>query len=85
MIEVICDVDWKIMDEFVVIFFDCFGKEIGCCGIVLNDSVFLEEILDFLVKVMFVIEDCWFFLYFGIDFVGMFWVMVENVCVGGVV
>lgn len=77
--------DWKTTDEFAVTFLDRFGKEIGRRGIVLNDSVPLEEIPDSLVKATLATEDRRFFLHFGIDFVGTFRAMVENARAGGVV
>ncbi|QDG76994.1 transglycosylase domain-containing protein [Labrenzia sp. PHM005] len=77
--------DWKTTDDFAVTFLDRFGKEIGRRGIVLNDSVPLEEIPDSLVKATLATEDRRFFLHFGIDFVGTFRAMVENARAGGVV
>lgn len=77
--------DWKTTNEFAVTFLDRFGKEIGRRGIVLNDSVPLEEIPDSLVKATLATEDRRFFLHFGIDFVGTFRAMVENARAGGVV
>jgi len=77
--------DWKTTDDFAVTFLDRFGNEIGRRGIVLNDSVPLEEIPDSLVKATLATEDRRFFLHFGIDFVGTFRAMVENARAGGVV
>lgn len=77
--------DWKTTDDFAVTFQDRFGTEIGRRGIVLNDSVPLEEIPDSLVKATLATEDRRFFLHFGIDFVGTFRAMVENARAGGVV
>ncbi|WP_299816636.1 transglycosylase domain-containing protein [uncultured Roseibium sp.] len=77
--------DWKTTDDFAVTFLDRFGKEIGRRGIVLNDSVPLEEIPDSLVKATLATEDRRFFIHFGIDFVGTFRAMVENARAGGVV
>ena len=77
--------DWKTTDDFAVTFLDRFGKEIGRRGIVLNDSVPLEEIPDSLVKATLATEDRRFFYHFGIDFVGTFRAMVENARAGGVV
>lgn len=77
--------DWKTTDDFAVTFMDRFGKEIGRRGIVLNDSVPLEEIPDSLVKATLATEDRRFFIHFGIDFVGTFRAMVENARAGGVV
>ncbi|MEO9526187.1 PBP1A family penicillin-binding protein [Roseibium sp.] len=77
--------DWKTTDDFAVTFLDRFGKEIGRRGIVLNDSVPLEEIPDSLIKATLATEDRRFFSHFGIDFVGTFRAMVENARAGGVV
>ncbi|UES58292.1 PBP1A family penicillin-binding protein [Roseibium aggregatum] len=77
--------DWKTTDDFAVTFLDRFGKEIGRRGIVLNDSVPLEEIPDSLIKATLATEDRRFFSHFGIDFFGTFRAMVENARAGGVV
>jgi penicillin-binding protein 1A len=77
--------DWKTTDDFAVTFLDRFGKEIGRRGIVLNDSVPLEEIPDSLVKATLATEDRRFFSHIGIDVVGTFRAMVENARAGGVV
>ncbi|MCX2722251.1 transglycosylase domain-containing protein [Roseibium salinum] len=77
--------DWKTTEDFAVTFLDRFGNEIGRRGIVLNDSVPLEEIPDSLVKATLATEDRRFFMHFGIDFVGTFRAMVENARAGGVV
>jgi len=77
--------DWKTTDDFAVTFLDRFGNEIGRRGIVLNDSVPLEEIPDSLIKATLATEDRRFFSHFGIDFVGTFRAMVENARAGGVV
>jgi penicillin-binding protein 1A len=77
--------DWKTTDDFAVTFLDRFGKEIGRRGIVLNDSVPLEEIPDSLIKATLSTEDRRFFSHFGIDFFGTFRAMVENARAGGVV
>lgn len=77
--------DWKTTDDFAVTFQDRFGKEIGRRGIVLNDSVPLEEIPDSLIKATLATEDRRFFSHFGIDGVGTFRAMVENARAGGVV
>lgn len=77
--------DWKTTDDFAVTFLDRFGNEIGRRGIVLNDSVPLEEIPDSLIKATLSTEDRRFFFHFGIDFVGTFRAMVENARAGGVV
>ncbi len=77
--------DWRTTDDFAVTFLDRFGKEIGKRGIVLNDTVPLEEIPDVLIKATLATEDRRFFSHFGIDIVGTFRAMVENARAGGVV
>lgn len=77
--------DWRTTDDFAVTFLDRFGKEIGKRGIVLNDTVPLDEIPDSLIKATLATEDRRFFIHFGIDFVGTFRAMVENTRAGGVV
>ncbi|MFD1694861.1 transglycosylase domain-containing protein [Roseibium aestuarii] len=77
--------DWKTTDDFAVTFLDRNGKEIGKRGIVLNDSVPLEEIPDSLVKATLATEDRRFFVHFGIDVLGTFRAIVENARAGGVV
>ncbi|ADZ71363.1 transglycosylase domain-containing protein [Polymorphum gilvum] len=70
--------DWRTTDDFSVTFLDRFGKEIGRRGIVLNDTVPLEEIPDSLVKATLATEDRRFFEHFGIDIFGTARAMVEN-------
>nr|WP_283404346.1 PBP1A family penicillin-binding protein [Roseibium denhamense] len=77
--------DWKTTDDFAVTFLDRFGNEIGRRGIVLNDSVPLDELPDSLIKATLATEDRRFFYHFGIDLVGTFRAMVENARAGGVV
>lgn len=77
--------DWRTTDDFAVTFLDRFGKEIGKRGIVLNDTVPLEEIPDSLIKATLATEDRRFFVHFGIDFLGTFRAIVENARAGGVV
>ncbi|GGB50749.1 penicillin-binding protein [Roseibium aquae] len=77
--------DWKTTEDFAVTFLDRFGNEIGRRGIVLNDSVPLEELPDSLIKATLATEDRRFFSHFGIDMVGTARAMVENARAGGVV
>ncbi len=77
--------DWMTTDEFAVTFLDRFGNEIGKRGIVLNDSVPLDEIPESLIKATLSTEDRRFFQHFGIDGIGTFRAMVENARAGGVV
>ncbi|WP_244327657.1 transglycosylase domain-containing protein [Roseibium sp. RKSG952] len=77
--------DWKTTDDFAVTFEDRFGKEIGRRGIVLNDSIPLDQLPDSLIKATLATEDRRFFNHFGIDAVGTFRAMVENARAGTVV
>lgn len=77
--------DWRTTDDFAVTFLDRFGKEIGKRGIVLNDTVPLDEIPDSLIKATLATEDRRFFSHIGIDVMGTFRAMVENARAGGVV
>ncbi|MFN7166518.1 MAG: transglycosylase domain-containing protein [Pannonibacter sp.] len=70
--------DWMTTEDFAVTFLDRFGKEVGRRGIVLNDTVPLEEIPDVLVKATLATEDRRFFEHFGIDIFGTSRAMVEN-------
>lgn len=71
--------DWRTTDDFSVTFLDRNGAVIGKRGILLNDTVPLEEIPDYLVKATLATEDRRFFDHFGIDFIGTTRAMVENV------
>ena len=71
--------DWRTTEDFSVTFLDRFGNEIGKRGILLNDTVPLEEIPDHLIKAALATEDRRFFYHFGIDVMGTFRAMLENV------
>ncbi len=71
--------DWRTTEDFSVTFLDRFGNEIGKRGILLNDTVPLEEIPDHLIKATLATEDRRFFYHFGIDVMGTFRAMMENV------
>ncbi|WP_417774316.1 transglycosylase domain-containing protein [Stappia sp.] len=71
--------DWRTTEDFSVTFLDRFGNEIGHRGILLNDTVPLEELPDYLIKATLATEDRRFFSHFGIDVMGTFRAMVENV------
>ncbi|NRG19406.1 PBP1A family penicillin-binding protein [Rhizobiales bacterium] len=71
--------DWKTTEDFSVTFLDRFGNEIGHRGIILNDTVPLEDLPDHMIKAALATEDRRFFHHFGIDVIGTFRAMVENV------
>ncbi len=70
--------DWRTTDDYSVTFLDRFGNEIGHRGILLNDTVPLEDIPDHLIKAALATEDRRFFYHFGIDVLGTFRALVEN-------
>ena len=76
---------WQETGKFSVTFLDRFGNEIGKRGILHDDAVPLEEIPNFMVKAALATEDRRFFDHFGIDFVGTFRAMVENIRANDVV
>jgi len=71
--------DWRATADYSVTVLDRYGKEIGKRGMLLDDSVPLEELPDYLVKAALATEDRRFFEHFGIDVIGTFRAMVENV------
>ncbi len=71
--------DWRTQVEYSVTFLDRFGEEIGRRGIFQNDSIPLEDVPDFAVKAVLATEDRRFFDHFGIDVIGTFRALVENV------
>jgi len=77
--------NWLAMDQFSVTFQDKNGNEIGKRGINLNDAVPLEEIPDHMIKSALATEDRRFFEHFGVDFIGTFRALVENIRANNVV
>lgn len=71
--------NWLALDEFSVTFQDRNGNVIGKRGINLNNAVPLEEIPDVMIKAALATEDRRFFEHFGVDFLGTFRALVENV------
>ena len=76
---------WRSMGDYSVTFLDRNGAEVGRRGIFLNDAVPLEEIPDIVVRAALATEDRRFFEHYGIDFVGTFRALVENVRANDVV
>ncbi|MBA5779040.1 PBP1A family penicillin-binding protein [Stappia sp. F7233] len=70
--------DWRTTEDFSVTFLDRFGNEVGHRGILLNDTVPLEDLPDHLIKATLATEDRRFFYHFGIDVIGTFRAMAEN-------
>jgi penicillin-binding protein 1A len=73
---------WLSRGQFSVKFLDITGNEIGKRGINLNDAVPLEQIPDHLIKTTLATEDRRFYDHFGVDFLGTFRALVENMKAG---
>lgn len=70
---------WQTSDKFSVTFLDRYGNEIGKRGILHSDAVPLDEIPDHMIKATLATEDRRFFNHIGIDFLGTFRAVVENI------
>ena len=77
--------DWRNQGDFAVTFLDRYGNEIGQRGIIQRDSVPVDEMPDHVVNAVLATEDRRFFEHFGIDFLGLFRAMSENVRANSVV
>ncbi|MDO9307287.1 MAG: penicillin-binding protein 1A, partial [Mesorhizobium sp.] len=77
--------DWRSQQEFAVTFLDRYGNEIGQRGIIQRDSVPVDEMPDHVVKAVLATEDRRFYEHYGIDFLGLFRAMSENVRANSVV
>lgn len=77
--------NWLALDEFSVTFQDRNGNVIGKRGINLNNAVPLDEIPDYMIKAALATEDRRFFEHFGVDFLGTFRALFENVRANAVV
>ena len=77
--------DWRSQGEYAVTFLDRYGNEIGQRGKIQRDSVPVDEIPDHIIKAVMATEDRRFFEHFGIDFIGLFRAMSENVRANSVV
>ncbi len=76
---------WQTAGKFSVTFLDRYGNEIGKRGILHSDAVPLDEIPDHMIKATLATEDRRFFNHFGIDFLGTFRALVENIRAADVV
>ena len=74
----ITKVDWRKRVDYSVTFQDRYGNEIGRRGIVLNDTVPLDDFPDHLIKALLATEDRRFFDHFGIDVIGTARAIVAN-------
>ncbi len=70
---------WQTTTKYSVTFLDRFGNEIGKRGILHSDAVPLDEIPDHMIKAALATEDRRFFSHIGIDFLGTFRALLENV------
>lgn len=70
---------WQTSNQFSVTFLDRYGNEIGKRGILHSDAVPLDEIPDHMIKATLATEDRRFFAHFGIDFLGTFRAVLENI------
>ena len=76
---------WLTTGKYSVKFLDRQGNEIGKRGIILNDSVPLEEIPAVLINATMATEDRRFFEHFGVDFIGTARALSVNLSAGGTV
>ncbi|QPC87201.1 PBP1A family penicillin-binding protein [Mesorhizobium sp. NBSH29] len=77
--------DWKSQGDFAVTFTDRYGNEIGQRGIIQRDSVPIDDMPDHVIQAVLATEDRRFFSHFGIDFLGLFRAMQENMRANSVV
>jgi penicillin-binding protein 1A len=77
--------NWRAQDDFAVTFLDRQGNEIGQRGIIQRESIPVDEMPDHVIKAVLATEDRRFFEHYGIDFLGLFRAMSENVRANSVV
>lgn len=77
--------DWRTQGDFAVTFTDRNGNEIGRRGILQKDAVPVDQMPDHVIKAVLATEDRRFFEHYGIDVVGLFRAMAENVRANSVV
>jgi penicillin-binding protein 1A len=77
--------DWRAQGDFAVTFLDRYGNEIGQRGIIQRDSVPVDEMPDHVIKAVLATEDRRFFDHYGIDVIGLFRAVSENVRANSVV
>jgi penicillin-binding protein 1A len=83
--EAVQDENWLSDGYISVTFLDRYGNEIGKRGINRSDAVPLEEIPDVVIKALLATEDRRFFEHWGIDVLGTFRALAENVRANDVV
>ncbi len=77
--------DWRAQGDYSVTFLDRYGNEIGKRGIRRDETVALDEMPDHLIKAVLATEDRRFFSHFGIDVLGTFRALGENLRANSVV
>ena len=77
--------DWRSQGDYSVTFLDRYGNEIGKRGIRRSESVPLEEMPDHFIKAVLATEDRRFFEHFGIDILGTFRALVDDLRANAVV
>lgn len=77
--------DWRAQDDYAVTFLDRYGNEIGQRGIIQRESVPIDELPEHVIKAVLATEDRRFFEHFGIDIIGLFRALTENVRANSVV
>jgi penicillin-binding protein 1A len=70
--------DWRTQGDYSLTILDRYGNEIGKRGIRHSDAVPLEQMPDQLIKAVLATEDRRFYTHFGIDVLGTFRAMMEN-------
>ena len=69
---------WLTTGKYSVKFLDTNGNEIGKRGINLDDAVPLDEIPDYVIRATLATEDRRFYDHFGVDVLGTFRALIEN-------
>ena len=77
--------DWRSQGDYSVTFLDRYGNEIGKRGIRRSESVPLEDMPDHFIKAVLATEDRRFFEHFGIDILGTFRALVDDLRANAVV
>lgn len=77
--------NWKATSDYSVTFLDRNGNEIGQRGLLLDDSVPLNELPDHLIKATLATEDRRFYSHFGIDVIGTMRALITNIRANSVV
>ncbi|MGH1352582.1 MAG: transglycosylase domain-containing protein [Methyloligellaceae bacterium] len=71
--------NWRKPGEYSVTFLDRYGNFIGKKGVLHDDAVPLEEIPKHMIQATLATEDRRFYQHIGVDFLGTFRALIENV------